>query len=653
MQHKTIRIDLILTRMKKFVSIAVVGIILSSCAKGFDVPEQDPNTGTKPTQGVTDEDIQANFKKIFGASYSTEQDWITTKKGSVNVSANSAVKKVAIMALVAQTDEDGDSFNSMTILNETATNGQSSLSINYDAPGKIEGLYAAFYTDKGCYYEKIEGNSVALSQPAQTRAVDVFQFPTGEFKIASNESSYAAQREGYLVDGVTDERLYSIDNYAGLKMDAPAYTDGYAERLRDLIFAYFPNGRSHKNYSKVLATGYSDDNAYRTTTGENKPIVVCPIYKCDRAKVYGNEVYNSDLYYYYFKEADLNAAANKVAFLQNLPKYKLIPFNKHFGDEEDDVLEKRSAYACLYFGDGAPEVGKQGTFQFPAGYKIGFMVRAKTDYAEEKTVNGVKEKKPRKQGELYFDGRLNTKINSDKNYNFESSGLKEGQPRATWFKMEDRILLCWESGTDSDYNDILMEVEGSVTDPETVIEFEYNTYTYCFEDRQLGDYDMNDVVIKAKRLDNTHVQYAIVACGANDKLFVKNIKAGVINDNTEIHSLFGKSTSQFINTESSADYIEPIVVTKEVSESFSFLDEATQPYLYDKTTGMEVKLSKRGEDPHGIMLPYDFKYPLEKVCIKDAYKKFNEWYNKNPNLDKTVVETNWYTQPVNGKVYTK
>ena len=39
--------------------------------------------------------------------------------------------------------------------------------------------------------------------------------------------------------------------------------------------------------------------------------------------------------------------------------------------------------------------------------------------------------------------------------------------------------------------------------------------------------------------------------------------------------------------------------------------------------------------------------------IKDAYKKFNEWFNKNPNLDKTVVETNWYTQPVKGKVYTK
>jgi len=640
--------------MKKLLTFAVFGLVLSGCTKGFDSvePEPTPTPTPEPNTGVTAEDIKANFEKIFGASFSPEQDWITTTKGTINVNANSKVKKVAIMALVAQTDEDGESFNSMTILNEVETNGQSSLSINYDAPGKNEALYAAFYTDNGCYYQKIEGNSVAFSRAARTRATDVFPFPDGEFSIASTEQSYAAQRTGYLKEGV-DEKLYSFNDYEGLRMEASDYDEGYANRLRDLLFAYFPNGRTHKNYNKVIASGYSDDNAYRTTTGENSPIVVCPIYKCDRATVYGNEVYNSDLYYYYFKEDDLNGATDKVAFLQNLPKYKLTPFNQHFGENEDDVLQKRAAYACLYFGDGAPEIGTKGTFQFPAGYKIGFMVRAKTDYAEKKKVDGVEETKPRKQGELYFDGRLNTKINSDKNYNFESSGLKEGQPRATWFKMEDRILLCWESGTDADYNDIILEVEGSVTDPETVVEFEHNIYTYCFEDRQLGDYDMNDVVIKAKRLDKTHVQYAIVACGANDKLFVKNINAGVINDNTEVHSLFGKGTNQFINTESSAEYIEPIVVVKEVSESFSFLDEATQPYLYDKTTGLEVKLAKRGEDPHGIMLPYDFKYPLEKVCIKDAYKKFNEWFSKNPDLDKTVVETNWYTQPVKGKVYTK
>jgi hypothetical protein len=306
--------------------------------------------------------------------------------------------------------------------------------------------------------------------------------------------------------------------------------------------------------------------------------------------------------------------------------------------KQDDVLDKRSAYACLYFGDGAPEEGTKGNFIFPAGYKIGFMVRANTT-AE----NGVK------KGELYFDGRLNTKINSDQKFNFISSELKDGEPRATWFKMEDRILLCWESGTDADFNDIILEVEGSVTDPQVVVEFDYNVYTFCFEDRQLGDYDLNDVVIQAKRLDATTVQYSIVACGAYDELLVKNINAGAISDDKEIHSLFEKGANTFINTQNGGEYLEPIVATKTVDESFSFLNEANQPYLYDKTTGKEVKLAKKGQDPHGIMLPYDFKYPLEKVCVKNAYKSFNDWVSKGYD----IINTNWYTKPVTGKVYTK
>jgi hypothetical protein len=60
-----------------------------------------------------------------------------------------------------------------------------------------------------------------------------------------------------------------------------------------------------------------------------------------------------------------------------------------------------------------------------------------------------------------------------------------------------------------------------------------------------------------------------------------------------------------------------------VDKKFSFLDESKQPYIYDVTTGLTVKLSKKGEDPHGIMIPYDFRYPKEKICIKDAYDEFN------------------------------
>jgi hypothetical protein len=441
--------------------------------------------------------------------------------------------------------------------------------------------------------------------------------------------------------------MLSDDDYDRMKITAEPYSADYKALVDDLVFAYLPQTKTKNNLEQIMAAGYTDDDAYRITTGDAGPILVSPIYKKDGSPSYGREVYNSDFYYYYFNPSEMpSTTEEQVAFLQSLPKYKLLPFNICYGPDEDNVLEKRATFALLYFGDSkTPAIGTEGTFKFPKGYKIGFMVRAKTDFKE----NG----KPRKQGELYFDGRLNVDINGYSETYFKSTvdnknwKLPLNSPRATWLRVNDRVLMCWESGTDADYNDILLEVEGSVEPIYTSHEFEYNTYTFCFEDTKKGDYDLNDIVIKAKRINKTTVEYSIVACGAYDELCVRNINAGVIQDNVEIHSLFGVGAKQFVNTESGAEKHAAITAQKTVSESFSFLDAENQPFIYDLTTNQSIKLSTKGQDPHGIMIPFDFKHPTEKVCIKDAYKDFNNW-GSNP-----ILSTNWYTKPVEGKVYSK
>ena len=627
--------------MKKLLSLAVLGLVLSGCVKGFEGMEPEPNP--EPDQGVTDEDIKSHAEEILGFTIPDNQDWNSTTSGSVTINVTSAVTKVSVMALVAQTDEEGETYNSMTKLNEAETNNQSSVTLNYDVPKKNEGLYVAFYTDKSCYYKKVEGNSVSFDQaPARTRAMTrTISAPSGTFKIADIKSSFAAER-GW----IPDEKLYMLSDadYNSLQIAAEPYSDEYKTTVRDLVFAYLPNSKDLNNLTKVMAAGYTDDNAYRITTGDDGPIIISPIFKQDGGSKYGNEVYNSDFYYYYFNPDEMpSSAEEQVAFLQSLPKYKLIPFIIHFGASNDDnIIDKRYSYCALYFGDEkTPSIGTEGTFKFPKGYKIGFMVRAKTDHKE----NG----KPRKQGELYFDGRLNVDINGYSETNFKTTvnkfKLPLNSPRATWLKVNDRVLMCWESGTDTDFNDILLEVEGSVEPIYTTHEFEYNTYTFCFEDTEKGDYDLNDVVIKAKRINKTTVEYSIVACGAYDKLLIKNVNAGIINDNVEIHSLFEVGEKQFVNTESGAEKHPAITAKKTVSESFSFLDEENQPYIYDASTNITVKLSAKGQDPHGIMIPFDFKYPAERVCIIDAYKDFNKW-GANP-----ILSTNWYTKPVSGKVF--
>jgi len=582
-----------------------MGILLfGGCMKhDFDTNTQNPK-----------QEIEENVKKVFGIDFDKNHNWCTTVKGRVKVTnIPSGTEKIQVLAYV----DENDTTTSLLVLNEVKINGESSVTLAYDAPVPNKGIYSS----NGNVFKAVTSDNVSLTinntQKVSRRSHRASNTPI----IASTVESYASIRkwiEGEVLYGLAD------DAYPNEAVSVDDYDDEYKAIFRGVIFSYFKNGRQYNNLPLIKESGYFNEKVYPITTG-GEPIIVSPVYKSDKAKKYGNEIYNSDLYYYYFKESDLEAyvanGGSEVEYLTNLPKYKAIPFNQHFGDEEDDIIQKRASYTLIYWGDKIPTIGTEGTYDFPSGYKIGFMVRAKT------THDGGK-----KQGELYGDGRLNNKINFWGN--FKSSNLGTDGPRMGWINLNGRMLLCCESGTDSDFNDIIIEVEGGIEEIPFIPEFEHEMYTFCFEDRDLGDYDMNDLVIKATRIDETTVEYSIVACGANDMLFVKNINGDVINGETEIHAMFGAEPSQFINT--SSDVYEPITETVTVDVNFSFLNESTQPYIYDATTKKNVFLSKVGEDPHAIMIPWDFRYPREKICIKDAYNRFNEWGASR------VTSTDWY-----------
>lgn len=617
--------------MKKNVLLVIAGLLmLAGCSKEKDVftlTQDDINTALG----------KANAEKVFGVTFDPNQDWNSTVSGEVTIKADPTVKKVQLLVNVSEVNDPSTpsyvTRNEMSVLNETETNGQTSIKLYYDAPKDNLGLYVAFVTDHGYFVRKVKGNTVSLNDGAgsrMTRALSTgFTLPEGTFAIDSIEPSYAALR-GW----IEGEKLYALSDadYADLGMASEDYSDDFKEVFGAVVFSYFPNGRGHNNLNVVKESGYYNDKVYPITTGD-EPIIVTPMYKCDHPQEYGNEVYYSDLYYYYFKEENIPAGTDIVSYLEQLPKYKALPFNMVFGATEDNTISKHDSYALLYFGDGTPQKGTTGSFQFPQGYKIGFMVRAKTEF------DGGN-----KQGEVYGDGRLNNYINFYDKTNFKSSKLGQDGPRVAWLVLEEKMLMCWESGTDADFNDIIMEVQGGVEPFEPIPGPKKEVFTYCFEDTRQGDYDLNDVVIKATRKNKTTVEYSIIACGANDELYIRNINSGVITDDAEVHALFGKSPNQFINTDGSKK-CNFVTVEKEVPETFSFKDVNTQPYIYDKTTGVTIRLATKGEDPHGIMIPNDFKYPLERVCVKDAYLQFNDWGQH------TITSTLWFTDPVKNKVF--
>lgn len=613
--------------MKKILTYAAcLAIAFTSCSRdSFDnaVP------GDYKQQGE-------HVQDVFGVKFDPNHTWSSTTTGQVTIKANADTKKVQVLAFTHETDADGDVISNVNVLNEADLNGSTQVTMTYDAPNNNDGLYVAFVSDKDYAFTEIK-NGMATQQSAvqsNSRRASV-KLPDGDFTLAKAIPSFANER-GW----VSGEMLYGMSDadYLRAKMPPVAYDKEVTANLKKMVLAYFRN--KQKNMPLIKSSGIYNEKAYPITTGED-PILVSPFYKQDGSPNWGNEVFNGDLYYYYFSDAELAAQDDPVAFLKKLPKYKAIPFKDCYSNNEDDVLDKRATYALIYWGEGNPTLGDtKGSFSFPQGKRIGFMFRSKTTWKD-----GNKEGKG-KQGELYLDGRLNDHINSWEM--FKNSNFGTTDPRGAWLTMDGRLILSFETGADPDVNDLLMEIEGGIEDFVAHPNPEYLGYTYCFEDTKNGDYDMNDIVIKAKRLNETQVEYSIVACGAWDEIYVKGINSGNIKDNNEVHSLFKlTATNEFVNTEMNAPKKDFITTTKNVSKTFSLTDPNTMPYIYNKTKDLEVRIAKQGEDPFGIMIPENFLYPLEKVCIKNAYPEFNNW-GQNP-----VLSTDWYTKPDYTKVYNK
>lgn len=630
--------------MKKLFFFAMICCVaFMGCSKDKDLYEAPEATSST----VTTEEIEANVKSVFGVTFDANQDWSSTVKSSVRITANADLSDIVKLQILSGSPFGNGDGNGVVVLNEVQASEGETVELSYDAPSISTRLYAACVSKDGnCFIRSfaVGQESVTFAPAANARMTrsssnpifqmvnDLPQAPV----LGELVTSYAKERS---YPGFENDRLYTMSDEAEsaqmLHIEAYNFDDDTKKDLNNIVFDYLPNKAS--NIEKIRGSSYYNESSYPLTTGDD-PIIVEPIYKDDGGY---DEVEYCHLYYYYFRDSDLEGKTEEeqVEFIKSLPKYRafyLYPV-VHFGGEDkgmtNKVLDKKMAFALIYWGEGEPVLGETvGSYKFPQGMRIGFMLRNSDNHKEH-------------HGEMYCDGRLNKEVN--KWGHLASSKLGDTDARMAWLTANNRMLLCCESGTDRDFNDLILEIEGGV-DPLVVIpKTELASYTYCFEDTQLGDYDMNDVVIKAQRINATTVEYSIVACGAHDELYVKNINSGVIKDDVEVHELFGTTKDTFVNTEAGAQVFKAVTARKTVAKTFSFLDPETQPYIYNKTKDLTVRISKKGEDPHGIMVPEDFKYPLETVCVKNAFLQFNSWGQN------AINSTDWYLYPAEGRTFAK
>ena len=163
-------------------------LLMTSCSKSSDF------SNPEDYKQVDGEAIQ-NAKEVFGVNFDPNHTWSSTNSGEVTIVANSSIEKVQVIAYVKDgVNEDNETVTSMYVLNEAELNGNTQVTLQYDAPSTTISLYAAFFADGQYFLREIDGNSVTLESPGRRALPEGVELPTGEFKIEEVEESYASQR---------------------------------------------------------------------------------------------------------------------------------------------------------------------------------------------------------------------------------------------------------------------------------------------------------------------------------------------------------------------------------------------------------------------------------------------------------------------------
>lgn len=379
--------------------------------------------------------------------------------------------------------------------------------------------------------------------------------------------------------------------------------------------------------------------------------------------------YNS-VYYYYFPASKLNEYTTDealAAYIKTLPKFKAIK------GYQDGSFKRNTKYLLPYYGDGAVAEGTAAqSLSIPAGYLVGFMNQKinneanQVHQAVEQCING----------DTYGFGPLNKETNSIfghyfsalstdvsmQSTKFTSNGGTEEQtkngstpygmtwdsPRIGIFSANNKVFMCFEDGCDCNFSDMIIEISSGVVVTNDPIEPEAVAYTMCFEDEpEEADYDMNDVVLRAIRKNDSQIQISLIACGAYDELLIQGYKNNnLLNGSKEVHKFFGVEPNKtFVNTVIGEKPFEPITTTVNIDNSVNIGDFLKSISIKNLKTGKTIAMPKTGEPPYAIIVPLNFRYPIEKCSITTAYPDFIKWAQNR------TVAKNWYLNGVDSKLY--
>lgn len=657
-------------------------VAFASCSK-FDLNYDEAESAKKAQET---QDIKNNAEKIFG-KIDSNQNWNSINSGKVSVTADADLDDIVKVQILTEAPFLNDDAK---VLSEAKVKKGDQVSLTYAAPNVYQQLVAACVDSKGVYYIQVFNvgqtnvsfaQAVKSNSPRRAQASEAPDFTS--IKLNAPQKSLNAQRTessdaqySMWKDSKWNDNMWIIADGQtfsnGWKMDSPKVDetqsvvegkgvilrdiDGFAEGelanieiIMNSFFAKYANSKKEKknNVESVRNSAYyaSDNHNYFETDGVN-PVTLIPI------QAFTDDFKQNHIFYYYYKPEEIPAGMDEVEYIKQLPKYMAIQVERIQTSKEKGAgaFYHRQEFLLPFYKNAPVQGDNEALAIFPQGYKVGFLNLKANPKAPYGMTN-------QNFGCTYGDGRLNYEINHYGSFKSAMDkslgGLFEGgmnwtDPRIAIFTANGKTYMCFEEGSDCNFSDMVIQIGGGLNIIDETPEPEAEIYTMCFEDRPAtADYDLNDVVLRCTRVDNTTLKLTLAATGANDDVVIHGASGWAYNDK-EVHEVFGMtetSGSRFVNTERGGTIKDVVSANVTVSADITIPDFLKNIFIENKTTGKIVKMAQAGEPPFAIIVPGDFDYPLEHIAITNAYTNFINWA-QDMNADK-----DWYIYPEEGKVY--
>lgn len=589
--------------------LLTVVALLVSCSKETDLYDESKKEEADNNKAFL------HAEQTIGVKIDKNHDWVLSTKSSLRITPKCDmpvnVKEVQVLS--------GNPYlGKATLLGRSSVVEGASAIVKFQAPSYLKQLYAASVDADGRYravpfvigQETLTIDDNTRGSAAAARAQKA---PSTNYGISGPLTTTNARLFGW------GDKKYYIRKPAEVNYRSTWFTD-----LKREAHLFLPEGM--ENYDSIQKHPELG-NGIIEVDEKGGEVVVSFIGGASNVK---------DHLGYCYAEGDGDVKTlHKFIFDRNYDPYNYYQADYSVTPTEYSTRQQKLLYQL---SDGS------FTTQFPANTKITWFIEREVYQDEDPAM-------------FFGNGQLNSEVcqwlgNTAEEGHYDPSYAKSpDRSRIVVFSVNGHNFVSCEDGSNWDFNDKMFWVSGAVKvapEPVPSPEVEPQVWTYAFEDSPMGDYDMNDVVVQAKvnEKDASKLDISLRAIGAKHDIWV------FFNDNNqdvfgnEVHDVLGIPHATMANTDGNTAKTVSVTLPRPAGFDFQTNSFFIRVQPRGEETSYDVMVPTKGEKPHGVVIPEEWYWPKEQVCIVKAYYKFAEWAKDitNPRVK------DWYLEPDKSKV---